>query len=303
MTTMVLTLIISFSALSQIGPISPCVDCEDFSKRTEPFNGTWYNPEQSGTGFSIDVQNGKLFGVYYGYDLQGKAIWLTFVDDLTPSDDANIMWTIDAELTQFENGNSFNTEYTSPETTDYTSKIHIDFTQKNHAIFSVNDGQQQNIVPIIFGVSGSVDFPEKTTYIFPELAGMWTFVYHFKSISGIVPPEPFSIVSETLVIRNKRIVNENNDGIDDVVYGLNSYSSFPENIRVGNIVCRTELINEIIQGPSCEFIDNRGLFGDIENKPRYKMSVGGLGAFRLFGEHEDGHTFEAIKINSKRYNF
>ncbi len=46
-----------------------------------------------------------------------------------------------------------------------------------------------------------------------------------------------------------------------------------------------------------------GLFGDISNQPRYKMSVGGLGAFRLFGEHEDGHTFEAIKINSESYNF
>ncbi len=168
------------------------------------------------------------------------------------------MWTIDAELTQFENGNSFNTEYTSPETTDYTSKIHIDFTQKNHAIFSVNDGQQQNIVPIIFGVSGSVDFPEKTTYIFPELAGMWTFVYHFRSIPGVVPPEPYSIISETLVIKEKIIANENNDGIDDIIYVVNSFSSFPEILRIGNIVCRTELIDDEIQNPSCEFYDRRG---------------------------------------------
>jgi hypothetical protein len=279
------------------------VDCQSFTKRTEPYNGTWYNPQQSGTGFSVDVQNGKVFGVYYGYDEQGKQIWLTFVADLVPSTEDNVMWTIDAELQQFENGNSFNTQYLFPEITDYMGNIHIEFTQKNHALFSVNGGDMQNIVPIIFGVSASVDFPEQTSYIFPELEGVWTFVYHYNSNVSFVPPEPFSILSESIVISKKRFADQNNDGIEDITYTIYTFDNFPNFHVVGNITCSIQSENNSVTGPRCNFIDGRGLFGDIQNQPLFKMSIGGIGAFRLFGEHEDGHTFEGIKINSKHYNF
>ncbi len=304
-TTMILTLImsVSVSVFAQSGPISPCVDCESFTQRTEPYNGTWYNPEQSGTGFSVDVQNGKVFGVYYGYDEQGKQLWLTFVADLVPSNEDNVMWTIDAELQQFENGNSFNTNYIFPVVTDYLGTIHIKFSQKNHALLSVNGGEEQNIVPIIFGVANSVDFPEQTSYSFPDLEGVWTFVYHYNSNVSVVPVEPFSIISETIVIPKKRFADRNGDGIEDIVYTIYRFDNFPDYHLVGDIICSIKSENDTATGPSCEFIDDRGLFGDVTNKPSYKMSIGGLGAFRLFGEHEDGHTLEGIKVNSKHYNF
>ena len=300
--------LLSLSVVAQVGPVIPCDDCESYTKRTEPFNGMWYNPDQSGTGIGIDVQNGKLFGAYYGYDEQGKAIWLTFVGDLVPSDEPNIMWTIDANLLQFENGNGFNQDYSQPNTTDYQGSIHLKFTQKNHALFSVNDGEQQNIVPIVFGVPTSVDFPEQTSYQFPELEGVWTFVYHFKSTglgaNPFVPVEPFSILSQTIVISKKRYADGNDDGIDDdVVYYLDAFDAYPDFHPIGSIVCSLKEVDNALAGPSCEFLDWRGLLGDIENKPSYHMSLGGLGAFRLYGEHEDGHTFEAIKINSKHYAF
>ena len=300
--------LMSFSAIAQIGPVSPCVDCENFTKRTEPFNGMWYNPEQSGTGIGMDVQNGKLFGAYYGYDEQGKQIWLTFVGDLVPSDEPNIMWTIDADLLQFENGNAFNQAYAAPNTTDYQGQIHLKFTQKNHALFRVNNGQEQNIVPIIFGIETNADFPEQTSYQFPELEGVWTFVYHFKSTGlgadPFVPVEPFSIVSQTVVITRKRYGDGNHDGIEsDVIYGLTTFDAYPNSHIIGQIICSMKEVDNLISGPSCEFKDARGLLGDIENKPSYHMSLGGLGAFRLYGEHEDGHTFEAIRINAKHYAF
>ncbi|MCF6318935.1 MAG: hypothetical protein L3J83_06615 [Proteobacteria bacterium] len=301
-------LMINTGIFAQTGPVSPCVDCEQFTTKTEPFNGTWYNPDQSGTGFSIDVQNGILFGTYYGYDEQGKAIWLTFVGDLVPSDEPNVMWTVDTDLLQFENGNAFNQDYTAPMATNYQGQIHLKFTQKNHALFSVNNGEEQNIVPIIFGMPASANFPEQTSYRFPELEGVWTLTYHFKSATSttevpFVPPEPFSIISQTIVIPKKTIADSDGDGIDDVIYGLHTFDAYPDFHIIGRISCGIKPINDDLSGPSCELIDDRGLFGDIENKPRYKLSIGGLGAFRIFGEHEDGHTFEAIKINSKNYAF
>ena len=86
---------------AQSGPISPCVNCEDDTHQIEPSTGTWYNPDQSGTGFGIEVQKGKLFGTYYGYDQQGKQLWLTIVGDLVKSNQVGVMWELQADLQQF----------------------------------------------------------------------------------------------------------------------------------------------------------------------------------------------------------
>ena len=78
-------------ATAQTGVQVPCVDCEQYTQRTEPFRGMWYNKDQTAQGFSIDVQEGKLFGVYYGYNQAGDAIWQTFVGDLVPSAEPDII--------------------------------------------------------------------------------------------------------------------------------------------------------------------------------------------------------------------
>jgi len=261
-----LTVILSFALNAQLlGPVSPCVNCEQLSARTEPFNGTWFNPDQSGTGFSIDVQNGKLFGVYYGYDQQGTAIWLTFVGDLTASELSNVMWTVDADLLQFENGNAFNQTYASPDTTEYQGQIHLKFTQKNHALFSVDGGEEQNIVPIIFGVAKTVDFPEQTSYQFPELTGLWTFVSYFKDLNLSAK---YSTASEVLFIQSKYtfIIDDNNDGNLDIVYDVWRYAGeFPGSLGVGTILC--SMINDDEGqkiGPQCRFRDSRFSTGRVD---------------------------------------
>jgi hypothetical protein len=296
--TIILIQLLSFSLFAQTlsGPVSPCVDCELLLARTEPYNGTWYNPDRSGSGFSFDVQNGTLFGTYYGYDEQGTAIWLTFVGDLVASEEPNVMWTLDADLLQFQEGNAFNQTYMLPSTTDYQGQIHIKFTQENHALFSVNGGIEQNIVPIIFGVAATADFPEQTSYLFPELTGLWVFVNYF-NVENV--PEPATTLSETLVITSKSYRDFDNDGLEDISYNVIKLGA-TEGSVVGFIVCQISKQNNQNIGPSCKFIDNR-FSTDPFNPPTYNFSIGGLGAFRMFGSLGDGNTFEAIKLNSKDY--
>ena len=278
-----------------LGPTIPCPECVNYTARTEPFNGMWYNPDQSGTGFGIDVQDGKLFGAYYGFDEQGKQIWLTFVGDLVPSEEQGIMWTLEAGLTQFVNGNAFSQTYSAPNTTDYNKTIKLKFTQKNHATFSVDNAEAQNIIPIIFGVPKTIDFPEQTSYQFPDLTGLWTFVYYFQ-IENI--EEKYATVSEVLYIDDKFFIDVDSDGLLDVNYIVIQYDGHP--VIIGSIVCKLNQVNNKITRPTCVFthagqLDPPLLIPDIE----YQMSLGGLGAFRLFGQRPDGTTFEAIKINSK----
>ena len=126
--SLILLALISCDLIAQPGPVVPCVNCEQYQARTEPNNGLWYNPDQSGTGYSIEVQNGTVFGVYYGYDSETKPTWLTFQGDLILSDDPEIMWTLDADLLQFEGGNCMNCDYNPPNTTDFERLISAFFT-------------------------------------------------------------------------------------------------------------------------------------------------------------------------------
>lgn len=48
----------------------PCVGCESLVHAPYPETGSWYNPEQSGSGINLEIQNGYLVGFYYGYDAE-----------------------------------------------------------------------------------------------------------------------------------------------------------------------------------------------------------------------------------------
>lgn len=287
-------------AQSLTGPESPCVTCDQLNAKTEPFNGTWYNPDQSGTGMSIDVQNGVVFGIYYGFDAQGQQLWLTFVGDLQPSDEDNVMWTVDTDLSQFNNGNTFNQTYSFPTQTNYQATINLKFTQKNHALFSVNDGEQQNIVPIIFGEVSSVDFADQTSYLFPDLDGVWSFVYKLKEGEFVDFPKQWSYSASNFRLSNKFVANR--DGKYWIYYDVAIYGPPPEILSFGEIKCEIVDVNAEQLVPECVYTDRRGFFGGVGDViPEFHFPLGGLGAYRLFGETLDGHTFEAIKVDSTEY--
>jgi hypothetical protein len=300
-----LLMLFSISSISMAqllsGPVVPCVNCEQYTARTEPMNGLWYNPEQSGVGYSIEVQNGKVFGVYYGYDGDGKPLWQTFLGDLIASDDPEIMWTFDSGLRQFEGGTCHNCEYQAPSGEDSQSVIHIDFKHKNYASFSVNGGDAQNIVPLVYGVESSADFAEQTSYRLPDLYGMWSFV--FRIDSSVYPsfPNQWGYRSLMLNIYHKSPIQDiDDDGNLEVNYAVSNYGPPPEVQVLGMITCELNEINGAQAGPSCTFRWNYGILGNFEID-NFNFPLGGLGASRLFGETIDGHTFEAIKIDSTEY--
>ncbi len=285
----------SFSCLAQQGPVSGCVTCKADKNRTEPYNGMWYNPEQSGTGFTIESQLGKVFGVYYGYDEVGKPTWLTFLADLIPSNEPNIMWTLDAEFQQFENGNCINCTYQTPSTTDFNGTIHIDFTQKNHAIVTMNNGAIQNIVPINYSQAASADFPDYSSYQLPDLNGLWTFVYKINSEQF---PWQWAYKSNVYRIWEKQIVNR--DGKHWVEYAVIFYDVPPESLIFGEIVCKLVENTASESIPECYFND-RLFYSGTADPVRFNFSLGGLGSYEIFGESEEGHTFRAIKVDSTVY--
>ena len=299
---LILMMLLSGNIIAQSGPIVPCVNCEQFQARTEPMNGLWYNPEQAGSGYSIEVQDGLVYGIYYGYDSETKPTWLTFLGELAPSDEPDIMWTFDANLEQFEGGSCLNCNYNFPHQTDFESTIHIDFKHKNYASMSVNDGAVQNVVPLVYNFPSSADFPEQTSYQLPDLYGMWSFVFRINS--DIYPDywNQWGYYSIMLHIRHKSPpLDLDNDGNDEIRYYTRSYSSPAESLPFGTIECEANDQDGEIIGPSCFYRYDQGLFGQLGEVNIFHMPLSGIGATRIFGETEDGHTFEAIKVDSTEY--
>lgn len=288
------------------GPAVPCIDCEGYTKRVEPYNGAWYNPQQSGSGYSIEVQKGKVFGIYFGYNAEGKTLWLTFVGDLMPSEEAGIMWTLDADLTKMQNGNCINCDYQAPEAADFQSTIHIDFKQINYASVSVNDGSVQNMIPLNYRFASNADFPELTDYKLPDLKGMWVFSFH-TNWEALLPYLGFgnqwAFYSKALYIGRKSPLRDlDNDGNQEIWYSVHWYiMGTPEIYPYGAIKCEEQEVDGVKEGPMCVFIDAQGIFGVIGETRYYHFSLGGLGMKRIFGQTTDGHTFEAIKVDSTDY--
>ncbi len=90
---LIIFLLSSFSVgFSQSGPVITCADCDGLTEKSNPYAGSWYNPQQSGSGYLFDIQNGFLLGYYFGYDEAGTPIWRTFQNPFLESDEPGVQW-------------------------------------------------------------------------------------------------------------------------------------------------------------------------------------------------------------------
>jgi len=277
-------LALSTTAIAQSGPIVPCVGCPTFTKHPYPETGAWFNPEQSGTGFSLEVQNGHMVGFYYLYDSDGKPEWLLINGTLQKSAKEGVAWELDSPLSHFSGGACLGCAFQAPAAPTEIANLHIDFLQRSSARFSVDGGTVQYIVPLVYGSSGKAAFPDKTPFIIPELAGPsmfgalrpWTLVFTDKSL-----PEKFSRTVLDVQIEGQLLQ-----------YGKVSYAiaqRIPpfEEITIGTLDCTT---GAEFEGPVCS-----ADFGGFPVTPPYLFSIANISDSRFFGEDENGNTVEAFR--------
>lgn len=75
-----------------------------------PEKGMWWNPNESGRGYGIDVQDNILFVTYYGYDEAGKSTFFTSLGALTSTGEE---W-ISADWNGFSGGQCWGCSYSAP---------------------------------------------------------------------------------------------------------------------------------------------------------------------------------------------
>ena len=288
-----LIIFLSVNVYSQVGPELPvCPDCNDIGLNSVPTSAIWWNPDQSGVGINISIQNNKVFGIYYGYSDDGDSTWYTFIGDLVASEQPGSNWELSAPLDLFENGTCINCDYQFPNPVEFNHEIFIRFNQANHASYSIDDGESQNIIPHLFAPQATTAFPEQTDIKIPDIDGYWAFSYITEPVHEFNPIQ--SAVTQLL----PSYVNNNDDGTSNIrYYGVASDVLFPL------LACHTYLDDdENVTGPKCVLFPGRTLNGAIDYSDGYLLNIGDIGTNKMIGKKPNGDIVEAYKLDYKPTN-
>ena len=270
----------------------PCLECDKYERNVVPKTGYWGNIQQPGAGFNFEIQKGILVGSHYAYDENGNQTWYLFSGPLVPSDETNLMWTFEADMDRFENGQCVNCEYSSPVQIPNQGNIKINFHQMGSASYTIDDGERIYIVPFLFGIEGPNRFSPATEYQFPDLTGTWVFVTdRIKfgvNVETAAQSDKFSFVA--LLALNTSVEDEEKI---EVVYFVSWEEELFGDTIFGNEIRCTALKNNGIAGPPECVINNLSLFGFIERD--FTFPLGNITENRLFGETENGESIEAFR--------
>jgi hypothetical protein len=143
---------------------------EAFSQtyRTPPQPGFWWNPNESGRGWTIETQNDITAVLHYVYDDQGRA---TFQQSAGIWDSANRLHV--ADLANFANGQCTGCPYRAP-TASLTGTVRFEFDNETRGRVIYPNGTSIPIERFEYGYANAVE------KLFGAWATSWT------SASGII---------------------------------------------------------------------------------------------------------------------
>lgn len=281
------------------GPIVPCVGiaCEGQEYQPWPETGAWYNPEQSGSGFTIEIQNGVLLAFYYGYDEEGQPTWWQFTDTLEASDEPGVVWVAEGPPNRFTGGNCFDCDFSPLEDTEQLESIRMEFLQRANMRLTLPSGAQQYMIPITYGSVERAFFADVTDHLFPamdpesfpysEAQGLWYFIFD-NALTGeefgpwnlqFVPLQmsPATFYPEGLANRDPGPV---------LRYSLLWTESPLNAVIFGRIFCELKQTENGVE-PGCVY--------ELGQPPHYDIPIGNFTDSRIQGVSENGARFEAFR--------
>jgi hypothetical protein len=98
-----------------------------------PQAGWWWNPDESGRGFSVELQGDHMFIGAYMYDPDGTPVWFV-ADDMMKS-----ATRFEAPLLRFSNGQTLTGGYRHPDGPAVAGTIVIDFSAADRATVTLSD--------------------------------------------------------------------------------------------------------------------------------------------------------------------
>jgi hypothetical protein len=109
-----------------------------------PQTGLWWNPNESGTGYSFDTDHGVVVVTIYSYTPQGLPIWYLASG---PLDSNNA---VTAPMHKFANGQCISCAYIAPTENGDDGTMNVQFTSPTSATMTLPGRAPFTIVPQAF---------------------------------------------------------------------------------------------------------------------------------------------------------
>ena len=133
----------------------------------QPRTGPWWNPNESGSGYNIDVQDGVIVIAIYAYQAGGSAQWYLASGAMT-NGQKNFTGTLD----KYTGGQCISCAYAGrPTLVGNDGAVSIAFSSETSATLTLPGGRVTQIQPFNFAIG---DPPN-------GLAGEWVFIYDVSS--------------------------------------------------------------------------------------------------------------------------
>lgn len=159
--------LINLAAVADEGPYAPaCSGCPEYTTPPYPHSGHWHNPYRSGTGINIDVQNGIVTAIYYGYRDDGTSVWFLASGELVQSEKQNVYWELEADLLETSNGEPVNGSYRQPDH-EAVGTLHLEILQRHLIRLRIDEGAAQRMVPLMYGSESVALFEPDSDVRFP----------------------------------------------------------------------------------------------------------------------------------------
>ncbi len=115
--------------------------------------GMWYNPDASGRGITIEIQNGVIVATYFGYQNNGDAIWWQGVATESVTNQ------FDGDFIALQNGQCVGCGFTQPELneTDSIGAFTFRFLNSNELLLDWAGGSE-HLVKYDFGYGNVLDY-------------------------------------------------------------------------------------------------------------------------------------------------
>jgi hypothetical protein len=99
----------------------------------QPVTGWWWNPDESGSGYSVEVQGNSLFIVGFMYETSGRPVWYFSAGPMSSDK------TFHGTVFQYANGQTIGGAYHPPGTPAAIATLDVTFKAENEAEFTFTE--------------------------------------------------------------------------------------------------------------------------------------------------------------------
>ncbi|MEE9411731.1 MAG: hypothetical protein V3V22_01630 [Methylococcales bacterium] len=94
-------------------------------------SGWWWNADESGTGYTIEQQDDKIFFAAYLYNDDGSAVWYTALMKETTENQFT------GDLEEYQKGQSLTGKYLVPELADIPGQVFLEFSSESEGTLTL----------------------------------------------------------------------------------------------------------------------------------------------------------------------